>query len=104
MAMWDWEIIQYLRLKGVDVIAPYNMGQTRNLARALAVKKDLKSSKFLVYQDNPGEGFQPEIFKRFFWWEDECTQGMLEKYGVEILKSGVLKRWVQKQRKFRTVR
>ncbi|MCJ7734056.1 MAG: hypothetical protein MUP11_05870, partial [Anaerolineales bacterium] len=67
MAMWDWEIIKYLRIKGVDVIAPYNMDQTKNLARALAVKKELRSSKFLVYQDNPGEGFQPEIFKRFFW-------------------------------------
>ena len=86
MAMWDWEIIQYLRLKGVDVIAPYNMDQTKNLARALAVRKDLKSSKFLVYQDNPGEGFQPEIFKRFFWWEEECTQKMLKKYGLSLEK------------------
>ncbi|MGB2963592.1 MAG: hypothetical protein WBB69_06355 [Anaerolineales bacterium] len=86
MAMWDWEIIQYLRLEGVDVIAPYNMEQTKNLARALAVKKDLMISKFLVYQDNPGEGFQPEIFKRFYWWEDECTQRMLDKYGVTLEK------------------
>jgi len=86
MAMWDWEIIQYLRLEGVDVIAPYNMDQTKNLARALAVKKDLTSSKFVVYQDNPGEGFQPEIFKRFYWWEDECTQRMLDKYGVTLEK------------------
>ncbi len=86
MAMWDWEIIQYLRLEGVDVIAPYNMAQTKNLARALAVKKDLASSKFVVYQDNPGEGFQPEIFKRFYWWEDECTQRMQDKYGVTLEK------------------
>jgi hypothetical protein len=86
MAMWDWEIIQYLRMEGVDVIAPYNMDQTKNLARALAVKKDLNSSKFLVYQDNPGEGFQPEIFKRFYWWEDECTQRMKDKYGVTLEK------------------
>ncbi|MEJ2413125.1 MAG: hypothetical protein P8Y34_09055 [Anaerolineales bacterium] len=86
MAMWDWEIIQYLRLEGVDVIAPYHMDQTKNLARALAVKKDLTSSKFVVYQDNPGEGFQPEIFKRFYWWEDECTQRMLDKYGVTLEK------------------
>ncbi len=86
MAMWDWEIIKYLRMKGVDVIAPYNMAQTRNLARSLAVKKELKSSKFLVYQDNPGEGFQPEIFKRFFWWEEECTQLMMEKYGLSLEK------------------
>ncbi|TFG49528.1 MAG: hypothetical protein E4H33_02075 [Anaerolineales bacterium] len=90
MAMWDWEIIKYLRIKGVDVIAPYNMDQTKNLARALAVKKELGSSKFLVYQDNPGEGFQPEIFKRFFWWEQECTQLMLDKYGVTLEKKSFL--------------
>lgn len=86
MAMWDWEIIQYLRTEGVDVVAPYNMEQTYGLARALAVKRELATSKFVVYQDNPGEGFQPEIFKRFYWWEDECTQRMFDKYGVTLEK------------------
>jgi hypothetical protein len=91
MAMWDWEIIKYLRTENVDVIAPYNMGQTKNLARALAVKRELRSSKLLVYQDNPGEGFQPEIFKRFYWWEDECTQRMFDKYGVTVEKQSFLR-------------
>jgi hypothetical protein len=86
MAMWDWEIIKYLRTEGVEVIAPYNMDQTKSLARALATKRELASSKFVVFQDNPGEGFQPEIFKRFYWWEDECTQRMFDKYGVELEK------------------
>ena len=86
MAMWDWEIIKYLRTEGVDVIAPHNMDQTRNLARALAVKKDLKTSKMLVYQDYPGEGFQPEIFKRFYWWEDECVERMVDKFGFTLVK------------------
>ncbi|MFA9403215.1 MAG: hypothetical protein ACERKY_09140 [Anaerolineales bacterium] len=90
MAMWDWEIIKYLRTEGIDVIAPYNMDQTKNLARALAVRRELKSSKLVVFQDNPGEGFQPEIFKRFYWWEDECSQRMLDKYGVTITKYSFL--------------
>ncbi|KAA3644701.1 MAG: hypothetical protein DWQ07_14920 [Chloroflexi bacterium] len=90
MAMWDWEIIKYLQSEGVEVIAPYNMGQTKNLARALAVKSELQASKFLVYQDNPGEGFQPEIFKRFYWWENECTQRMFDKYGVTLEKKSFL--------------
>ncbi len=90
MAMWDWEIIKYLQTEGVDVIAPYNMDQTKNLARALAVKRDLKSSKFLVFQDNLRAGFQPEIFKRFYWWEDECIQRMLDKYGVTLEKQSFL--------------
>ena len=85
MAMWDWEVIKYLQSEGVEVIAPYNMNQTKNLARALAVKRDLKSSKFLVFQDEPAVGgFQPEIFKRFYWYMNECTQRMFNKFGVTL--------------------
>ena len=85
MAMWDWEVIKYLQSEGVEVIAPYNMDQTKNLARALAVKRDLKSSKFVVYQDEPAVGgFQPEIFKRFYWYMDECTQRMFNKFGITL--------------------
>ena len=85
MAMWDWEVIKYLQSEGVEVIAPYNMDQTNNLARALAIKRDMRSSKFVVYQDEPAVGgFQPEIFKRFYWFMDECTQRMFNKYGVTL--------------------
>jgi len=85
MAMWDWEVIKYLQSEGVEVIAPYNMDQTKDLARAMAIKRDLRSSKFVVYQDQPAVGgFQPEIFKRFYWFMDECTQRMFNKYGVTL--------------------
>lgn len=90
MAMWDWEIIKYLQSEGVEVIAPYNMRQTSNLARALAARRELKSSRFMIFQDNPGEGFQPEIFKRFYWWEDECTQRIFDKFGLTIEKQSFL--------------
>jgi hypothetical protein len=86
VSMWDWEINRYLALEGVRVIAPYNLEQTKMLCRALGLKKELHQSRFLVYQDNPGAGFQAEIFKRFYWWEAECTQRMREKFGVEIVK------------------
>jgi hypothetical protein len=39
-----------------------------------------------VYQDNPGEGAQASIFKRFYWWEEECTRRMHEQFGVTILR------------------
>jgi L-fucose isomerase-like protein len=39
-----------------------------------------------VFQDNPGRGFQAEIFKRFYWWEDECVQRMINKFGIELVK------------------
>lgn len=86
MAMWDWELASYLRAEGVNVITPYDLEQSRKLCRALGVKRQLIQSKFLVFQDNPGEGFQPEIFKRFYWWEDECVQRMFDKFGITVVK------------------
>ena len=86
LSMWDWEIISYLRSEGVQTIAPYTLEQARHALRAIKVRKELTVAKVLVYQDNPGEGFQASIFKRFYWWEDECTQNIERKFGVKIVK------------------
>jgi len=86
VSMWDWEIRSYLKSEGIETIAPYNLEQTRLVCKALGVKKELKQTKFLVFQDNPGEGFQASIFKRFYWWENECVQRMQEKMGVTVVK------------------
>lgn len=86
MSMWDWEIGSYLRSKGIETVSPYSLEQTRKICRALVVKRELRQSRFLVFQDNPGEGFQPEIFKRFYWWEDECTRRMFDRFGITIVK------------------
>ncbi len=86
MAMWDWEICSYLRENGVNTLAPYSLDQAKSICRALGAKRALNGGKFIVYQDNPGSGFQPEIFKRFYWWEDECTQRMGDKFGLTIEK------------------
>jgi hypothetical protein len=84
--MWDWEIVSYLRSEGVETIAPSSFEQTQKLLTALQLKRELQGTKFLVFQDNPGEGFQSEIFKRFYWFEPECIQRMQDKFGVEIVK------------------
>lgn len=86
LSMWDWEIVEYLRSSGVQTIGPYNLEQTKKVCAALAVKRELKTTKFLVYQDDPGEGFQAPIFKRFYWWEDECSQRLADKFGLTIVK------------------
>jgi hypothetical protein len=86
VSMWDWEIRSYLRAEGVETLAPYNLQQARLLCKSLAVKRALQHTKFLVYQDNPGEGFQPSIFKRFYWWENECIQRMQERFGLTVVK------------------
>ena len=86
LSMWDWEIISYLKSEGVATIAPYNLEQTKKVCAALAVKRELADTKFLIYQDNPGEGAQAPIFKRFYWWEDECAQRMKQRLGVTLVK------------------
>ena len=86
LSMWDWEIISYLASEGVGTIAPYDLEQTKKICSALRVRRELKHAKFLVYQDDPGEGFQASIFKRFYWWEDECTRRMSDKFGIAIVK------------------
>ena len=84
LSMWDWEIASYMRAEGVETIAPYTPEQAKTVCRALAVRRALRQTKFLAYQDDPGEGFQADIFKRFYWWEDECTQRIQEKFGIAI--------------------
>ncbi len=86
VSMWDWEINRYLRGAGVQVIAPYNLEQARLACRLLALKRELHGSRFIVYQDNPGEGFQASIFKRFYWWEAECSARLAERFGVQVEK------------------
>ncbi len=84
MAMWDWEIGRYLEEEGVPTLAPYDVEQARVVCRALGLKRELARTRFVVYQDDPGDGMQAAIFKRFFWWEDTCRRRMLERFGVTV--------------------
>lgn len=92
VSMWDWEINSFLAAKGVKVLAPNTLEKTKQACRAFALKRQLKQSKFLVYQDNPANGGkQDEIFKRFYWWETECTDAIEKKYGLKIVKKSFKK-------------
>ncbi|HTO22745.1 MAG TPA: hypothetical protein VMQ10_09665, partial [Spirochaetia bacterium] len=65
--MWDWEIVTFMKSLGMRTFTPYDIEQTRKICRALALKREMKEVKFLVFQDRPGVGGrQPEIFKRFW--------------------------------------
>lgn len=93
VSMWDWEINSYLTAKGIKVIGPTSLEKTKQVCRAFALKRLLKRSKLLVFQDNPasGGGNQDEIFKRFYWWEPECISAIEKKYGVSIVKKSYKK-------------
>jgi len=84
VSMWDWEIRDHLRRRGVTTIAPTSLQECQDICRSLATKEALARSTMLAYQDDLGAGMQPEIFKRFYWWEDECVQDMQETFGVTI--------------------
>ncbi|MDZ7378986.1 MAG: hypothetical protein QXZ09_08645 [Candidatus Methanomethylicaceae archaeon] len=86
VSMWDWEINRYLRQRGIDVLAPYSLEQARLICRALGLRRELRGGRFLVYQDNPGEGFQASIFKRFYWWEDEWADRLWKAFGIQLEK------------------
>jgi len=93
VSMWDWEINSFLTAKGVKVVGPNTLEKTKQACRAFALKRQLQKSKFLVYQDNPASvgGNQDEIFKRFYWWEPECTKAIEDKYGLKIVKKSFKK-------------
>lgn len=85
MAMWDWEIITVFKDLGMNVFAPYNPELARVVFRSILIKKEMKTAKFLIFQDTPGDGMQADIFKRFYWWEQKCTQSLMNKFGVEVI-------------------
>ncbi len=84
--MWDWEIVNYLKLNGIDTLCPPSLEETKMVCRALITKKLLSQSKFIVYQDDPAgpTSQQRDIFKRFYWLEKEASQKMFDKYGITI--------------------
>lgn len=85
--MWDWEIVSFLReeLK-LDVFAPYTVDLGKTILRSFATRNNLKKGlRFLMFQDTPGEGMQANIFKRFYWWEQACTETIEKTFGVKIL-------------------
>jgi hypothetical protein len=84
VSMWDWEIRDHLRRLGIDTIAPLSLQESQDICRALAVRETLASAKMLAYQDEIGAGMQPDIFKRFFWWEEECVEAMERQFGVAV--------------------
>ncbi len=85
--MWDWEIVTFMRTLGMNAFTPYDFEQTRKICRALALKREMKQVKFLVFQDRPGVGGQQaEIFKRFWWWEDRASELIRDKFGIRIVK------------------
>ncbi len=89
ISMWDWEIIGYLQNKEISVLAPYHGDQTRIVCRSLAVRRTMKDTTFLIFQDNPGEGFQPAIFKSFYWWKEECTEDLKKQLGPTIQRQSL---------------
>lgn len=84
--MWDWEIITFLRSEGMNVFSPYKIELAKTVIRAVSAKRRLKNgTRFLMFQDTPGEGMQANIFKRFYWWERECIEKLEKIFGIQVI-------------------
>jgi hypothetical protein len=85
--MWDWEIVSYLRIQlGLTVFAPYNIDLAKVILRSLAAKRFMAGGiNFLMFQDDPGEGMQANIFKRFYWWEKESSGAIENAFKVNLV-------------------
>jgi L-fucose isomerase-like protein len=56
------------------------------ILRAITAKRLMKGGgNFLMFQDDPGEGMQANIFKRFYWWEEECTRLVEKTFNIKIV-------------------
>jgi len=90
VSMWDWEISNFLKGKGVQTINPYSLEESKTICRILGTKRKMSESRFLIFQDNPGEGFQPEIFKSFYWWEKESDDTIKNRFGTTIERRSLI--------------
>ena len=95
--MWDWEIVAWLRDElSKNVFFPYNAEMARVILRAFSVRKSMqKGIKFLMFQDDPGEGMQAYLFKKFYWWNESCTEQIEKAFGIHI----VYKSWKEVNKK-----
>ncbi len=84
ISMWDWEIRDYLRRRGVSTVAPTSQAEFTDVLRSLAVRATLPRARMLAYLDDLGGGKQPDIFKRFYWYEEECVADLKEALGVTV--------------------
>lgn len=89
--MWDWEIVSFFKLEGLKAFTPHTLELAKKICRSLGVKREMKQTKFLIFQDNPGKGMQADIFKRFYWWEERCTGLIKNRFGIEIIKKSFKK-------------
>ena len=84
VSMWDWEIRDFLSRRGVPTIAPTSLEEFCDVVRSLGAKRTVAGATMLAYQDDLGGGKQPDIFKRFYWWEDECVADLERQFGITV--------------------
>ena len=85
-SMFDLDILGYLRGEKIEVLAPYSLEATLTACRALVAKRQLREGSFLIYRDSAGAGpFQPEIFTKNFWYQQQCAERLHDKFGTKII-------------------
>lgn len=76
--MWNWEIIRCLEEQGLEIYAPYNLEMTKKICRALGLQRELKETRFLIFEEN--------ALGDFVWGMAEFPQRLKERLGIQIIK------------------
>lgn len=84
--MFDWESVSYMKSHGLEVYYPHSVELAKTVMKAIALKREMKHQKFLIFQDSNGEGLIAEQFKIFYWWHESCTRDLKEKFGITIVR------------------
>ena len=85
--MFDWESVAYLKNKGAEVYNPFSVELAKTIFKAIALKREMIGKKFLMFQDIPGDdSLLPDIFRVFYWWNEECSRDIKTRFGVEIVR------------------
>ena len=95
VSMWDWEIRDFLRRRGVDTVTPTSRQEFHDILRAVGLSRRLQTATMLAYQDDLGAGQQPDIFKRFYWWEDDCVDNLRDAFGVTVERRSYRELWAR---------
>ncbi len=95
MSMWTGNRQLFARAR-IETISPYTLEQTRNICRALAVKRELRESKFWCFRITPAQ-VSSRRFSNASTGGKTMYTGQFARFGIRIVRRA-LRRWLPRQR------
>ena len=62
--------------------------------RAVGLSRRLQAATMSL-PGRPWRGKHPQIFKRFYWWEDDCVDNLRDAFGVTVERRSYRELWAR---------